>query len=434
MLVGFMVVLFFSSCVKERSAAVPECDASVTLENNHTIEGYTDKMSYAPGDTVHFMIHSLAPNVRLQLEHYGVTTTVVFEQDSIAASGQNYNCRSYSHGCGWDTTYQYVVPNGLPSGIYAANLTNDFGEQSYISFVIKGPAGNGSRILVMASTNTWQAYNHWSNQSFYQYDLSEENHNSTIVTFHRPNLVDNPTVDDGHLVGAELHLHRWLANNNYNFDVAADIDLHQNEALLNDYDVLMLNVHPEYWTLEMYNHMIRFLNGGGKLMYLGGNGVYWRVALLRDRIEVQKEGGRHLYTSGIGGTFRSLQMSESRHLGVQYTRAGIHTFAPYEAFNTDHWIYENTGVVAGQLIGENSLNGPGASGGETDKLAENSPENITLLGIGTNPDNGGARMIYYENPNGSKVFSVGSISYTGSLAVDSVISQMTKNVLDNFLQ
>ena len=169
-------------------------------------------------------------------------------------------------------------------------------------------------------------------------------------------------------------------------------------------------------------------------MYLGGNGVYWRVALKHDRIEVKKTGDKHEYTDGDGGKFRDLGMPESRHLGVQYTNAGINTYAPYEVFNANHWIYDSTGVSNGQLIGQTGLNNGKACGGETDKICPSSPANIEVLGIGTNPNNGGGYLVYYDNPNGSKIFSVGSISYTGSLSTDSVIHQMTKNVLNKFLE
>ena len=43
-------------------------------------------------------------------------------------------------------------------------------------------------------------------------------------------------------------------------------------------------------------------------------------------------------------------------------------------------------------------------------------------------------MIYYENTNGGKLFSAGSLVYTGSLLVDSDISQLTKNVFEHFLK
>jgi hypothetical protein len=47
---------------------------------------------------------------------------------------------------------------------------------------------------------------------------------------------------------------------------------------------------------------------------------------------------------------------------------------------------------------------------------------------------GGAEMTLYEHPSGGAVFSAGSISYIGSLALDRSISKITKNVLDNFLR
>ena len=44
-------------------------------------------------------------------------------------------------------------------------------------------------------------------------------------------------------------------------------------------------------------------------------------------------------------------------------------------------------------------------------------------------------MVYYEGPDGAgMVFSVGSITYCGSLSVESRVSRITKNVLDRFLE
>ncbi len=435
------LLLVLVSCKKneeeEKEKVVPtediECDDNLII-NDHQVEGYTDKTSYLPGDNVKFKIHSKSDFVDIEIYHYGATTNLIHSATNVKSQSQDYYCRSYSYGCDWETTYEYIIPEGSVSGIYSAHVSNDLNELFYITFVVKGNELSDSEILVMASTNTWQAYNDWSGQSFYRYGLSEETVASTIISFHRPNKAAKPIGDSGHLVGAELHLHRWLENNGYNFDVVADSDLHDDENLLDNYKVVILNVHPEYWTLKMYNQLHYYLEGGGKLMYLGGNGVYWRVALLHDRIEVRKVGSNHTYADGLGGKFRTLGMPESRHLGVQYTNVGINTYAPYLVYNADHWIFEGTGVANGDLIGELSLNNGKASGGETDKMTKNSPNNTVVLGIGTNPDFGGAHMVYYDTPNGSKVFSVGSISYTGSLSVDPIIHQITKNVLDNFLK
>ncbi|MGB1039708.1 MAG: N,N-dimethylformamidase beta subunit family domain-containing protein [Flavobacteriales bacterium] len=437
-LINFFICLFFVlvsiNCSKNKNYGDAECNNTEIITNTHQVEGYTDKVSYSPGETVEFKIHSKTDNVDIKIYHYGASTNLIHSAIGVNSTKQDYYCRSYSFGCNWETTYQFVVPQSAVSGIYSAHVSNDSNELDYITFVVKKNNSINNDILVMASTNTWQAYNNWDGQSFYKYDLSEETHNSTIVSFHRPNKVDKPIGNSGHLVSAELHLHRWLENNRYGFDVAAEIDLHQNINLLDDYKVVILNVHPEYWTLEMYNHLIYFLNDGGKLMYLGGNGIYWRVALKDNRIEVMKTGDNHSYTEGKGGRFRDLGMPESRHLGVQYTNAGIHTYAPYKVLNSNHWIFDSTGVTNGQLIGETGLNNGKACGGETDKISSSSPSDMWVLAVGTNPDDGGGYMVYYDKPNGSKVFSVGSMTYTGSLTTDTVIHRITKNVLDEFLR
>jgi hypothetical protein len=41
-------------------------------------------------------------------------------------------------------------------------------------------------------------------------------------------------------------------------------------------------------------------------------------------------------------------------------------------------------------------------------------------------------MIYYDHPGGGGVFSVGSITLGGSLAVDADLSKMVNNVLNEF--
>jgi N,N-dimethylformamidase len=42
-------------------------------------------------------------------------------------------------------------------------------------------------------------------------------------------------------------------------------------------------------------------------------------------------------------------------------------------------------------------------------------------------------MISYELDNGGAVFSVGSITYPGSLLVDPIVSRITGNVIRRFL-
>jgi len=76
------------------------------------------------------------------------------------------------------------------------------------------------------------------------------------------------------------------------------------------------------------------------------------------------------------------------------------------------------------------LEGGGASGWEVDFRDEHSPPNVELLASGEND----AEMIYYDHPDGGFVFSVGSMSFCGSLVVDERVQQIVRNALDRAIE
>src|SRR5581483_4342805 len=185
---------------------------------------------------------------------------------------------------------------------------------------------------------------------------------------------------------------------------------------------------------------------GGKLMYLGGNGLNCEVELSND---LRMRCLTHLYSrSGeMGGDIdqpesqfesrmhRTLE-SEANLLGVVCSETGIMTGAPFRVLDASHWLFAGTELRNGDLVGEESQHERipgGASGHETDKRSASSPAGTLLLAKGTNPGEGGAEIVYYTTDSGGEVFSVGSISYIASLMVDAHISRITANVLSRFL-
>ena len=112
------------------------------------------------------------------------------------------------------------------------------------------------------------------------------------------------------------------------------------------------------------------------------------------------------------------------------------TAAPYRVIEESHWAFAGAGLRNGDLFGEKTLHERvpgGASGHETDKRSASSPANTVLLAKGTNPDDGGAEIVYHEPGKGGAVFSVGSITWVAALLVNERVSRITRNVLERFL-
>ena len=55
------------------------------------------------------------------------------------------------------------------------------------------------------------------------------------------------------------------------------------------------------------------------------------------------------------------------------------------------------------------------------------------LAKGTNVDDGGAELVYYETAERGAVFSAGSIAWPSAILIDDHVSAITRNVLGRFL-
>ena len=239
---------------------------------------------------------------------------------------------------------------------------------------------------------------------------------------------------------AEGRLLAWLEKEGFSHDVYSETQLHNDEFSLESYKVLILGPHPEYWTSKMYFKVKDWVHKtGGRLMYLGGNGINAEVELVDSTsMAVHNFPADYLSSKNLESRFHARNESEANLLGVVYDKRGIMTAAPYKVSNADHWVFEGTGLRNNQLFGTESQHmriPGGASGHETDKISPRfSPKNIELLAKGTNPDGGGAEMAIYETPNGGAVFSAASICYVSSLLWDKGVSDITSNVLKRFLR
>ena len=421
-----------------------------------TLEGYANRTSYLPGEIVEFKVNSTFP----AFDYSIVRATGVGRFDTLATAKnvrsvlQMISYLASERGCDWATAFSWMVPRDAPSGYYAA-IIYVINQQSFtIPFIVRPPhtAPRAAALAVLASTNTWNAYNQWGGKSLYANKIDRQP--AYFVGSERPNpqLTFYP-VEFSALLPGELYLIEWLHDHCLPYEVYADIDLHREVQLLNGYRILALNTHSEYWSQPMREHLESFLLGGGSLLSLSGNSIYYRVSwdAANKIMECRKDGTMHTQDGEAGGLWSRLGQPEETTLGVAYSDDGFLTFAPYQVSNASHWLFADTGVRNGDLIGVRGRNGA-ASGHETDKPSLQSPPNLIVLARGLNPGGlpsgrgrvhypqpplqwngeGGAAMSYYDHPGGGGVFAAGSVAFTGSLVEDAVLSRVVANFIERF--
>jgi len=398
--------------------------------------GYADRISAFPGETIDLKISTKAETYSLELVRVGEELQSIEKDTGKPGMYQNIETPFPSTlGCGWKSSLKYNIPEGIDSGCYIIKLEGQNpDDNSFIPIIVK-PLKVEKEIAVIASTNTWHAYNSWGGQNYYinytsypsLYTLSMQR--PFDLPFRNP-VTERCEITRDHLLVGERLVWAWLEREGLSYDLYSDLDLHDEDIFseyLMKYKAIIINTHNEYWSYDMVKHLKQFIQGGGNVLSLSGNTMYKEVTF-PDQNSMLLDGAYFKYQG-----FR-----EETVIGIGHDLRGFTTWEPYRVVLQNHWVFDGTGLKNGDVIGQKGLNvalddKPGASGWETDKITPYSPEGTTLLARGANAGGGGADIIIYKLPDGGSVFSVGSISFGGSLLVDDKISKITKNVIKKFL-
>ena len=362
------------------------------------------------------------------------------------------------------------------SGLYYFHMKTSSGESFSFPWIV-APAKEvkEKEIAILTSNICWNAYNDWGGRS--NYVAANKLPDAPTVSptqsspwfrptgaiwwvgnsfeplsFDRPEPVNSEELEtkitdqikkigSEHVAG-EWRLLGWMEKEKYEYDLYSENQFDIGELDLEKYKVLILSTHPEYWTINMYEKLKNWVqNKGGKLLYLGGNGINCSVELHDNAMTVHNmdlsEWLPHRAYSGEGALIPSRfglrHEVESSLLGVVMSFAGMGTGAPYEAIDVDHPIFKNTNLKNGDKFGFNSpvARCPGgASGHETDKRDSSTPANTRLHARGLNGEGAGAELVTLTTDSGGVVISVGSINWTASLPVDDQVALITRNALE----
>jgi hypothetical protein len=413
------------------------------------IEGYCWPLSAKLGESIEFFVSSVLEQpysvtyVRMKESPDGGYGIPVSDPFTMPGGYQSSFDLSWRDGCNWDPSFSLLVPEEWPSGFYAAKCETVTHSTYYVVFVVKPKPDEHKGLLVLANTNTWNAYNSWGGNSNYSF-IDEK-----TLSYARPNLhllngpQDHPRGN--HMLRGEIWFLDWLDASGYEYDLFTDVDFHRGIENLQSYKAVILSTHPEYWSTTMQDSLQDYLNEGGKLLYLGGNGMYRIVDFLLDPDHSERDCiAFNISSFEDTELFRNNGRSERRIFGVGYDEYG--TYSSYIVRNL-HRFFLGTGLSKGDPMGLNGRNGQ-ASGWEvgytrpddpskTDKVPEEDPDRSPLntIVLAERSDNQRGNMVYREvdNGNGGFVFSVGSICFVGSLVEDENLQVIVRNVLNECL-
>jgi N,N-dimethylformamidase len=394
----------------------------------------------------------------------------------------------------WEATHEVDVPENARSGVYAFEVITRTGTERMPFFV--RPSRPSAALLFLVPTNTYLAYADeylpaaiypWlcsdRGQRFAQdnnlrslYDVHSDRSGVTLTTRRRPKATlrddyEYPLSNSPHLLPVDLHLLRFCRNSGIEIDILTDHDLHvEGSRALTPYAGVLTGSHPEYWSSQMLTALDRFLDGGGNLAYLGGNGFYLSVALDDDVMELRRDahdgiwssaaGESHLALTGEpGGTWESRGRHPQSLLGCTYLMMSFGPSRPYTRLAGSRiqewaWVFDRVGD---QPVGDWGLVLGAAAGYEVDAVVEGLPVPPSLVRLATAEDFDSsfqvrkhlpvlagprererlrrADMTIYRHSGGGLVFSVGSVAWCGALPFAgsrNAVGEITSNIARRF--
>jgi hypothetical protein len=438
------------------------------------VEGYSDQLSYLPGDTVSFHLSTTAPICTLEIARLGAEREVLWIQEEVVAQAYPVPEDASSHGCNWPVAHKLRIPDDWRSGYYEVRMkVEDKGgkyvqrnrrtAESTLFFVVRSAnPGRDTHILLQLATNTYNAYNNWGGSSLYAY------HGRAGLQGHRVSF-DRPP--NSLFYRWEYDFVKWAEQNGYTIDYAVNSDLEFHPEILQHYLLVLSVGHDEYWSAPMRDHLEAFIGQGGNVAFFSGNSVCWQVR--------SEDEGRALtcwkqaYHSDPvyqTGTYDLLSTLWSHHLvnrpenqltGVGFLYGGYHLshgqfMEGSGAFTTHrpgHWLFEGTDLKQGmEFGGKHTIAGYECDGCEfrienglpVPTHRDGTPDSFVILATAParwHPDDaewyekwetgrtGAAVMGTYTR--GGTVVTTGTTDWAHGLrGGDPVVERITRNVLD----
>ncbi|MBI1745149.1 MAG: SMP-30/gluconolactonase/LRE family protein [Acidobacteria bacterium] len=417
---------------------------------DHQVEGYASKTSVAPDESFDIMVNVNAVQEvtwqAFRLGYYqGLGGRLVASGGPVTVATQPTCPVDVETGlieCHWTPVFRVVPDSSWVTGQYLIKLRRADGFQSYVPMVIREES-RWAPMLVQSSVTTWQAYNDWGGASLYGNNPARTGFpgpRAYRVSFDRPY---NAGSGSGQLQSYETWMLKWLEQRGYDVAYVTNVDIDAQPDLLHNRSVFLSVGHDEYWSVGERDAAERARDTGVSLVFLSANTAYWRI-----RLEPSSSGAaqrietcyKDASLDPLGDTpeatvlFRGQPYArpENGLMGVMYeTWSNIDGF-PLVVTDPSHWLYEGTGVVAGETL-------PHIVGYEWDHLFDNgfTPDTLEVVahavGLGTIGNQVPADTTIYYPGYSNLVFASGTIEWAWGLNhpdyMDARVQRITENIL-----
>ncbi len=366
------------------------------------VEGYTGRQSYEAGDTLTVHARSTAKHFRVEISRVGRQRNLVWTSQELVGEDHPTPEDAAAKGCRWPAALELEVPADWRAGYYEIDFVPLDGEEPQMSlpafFVIRAAKGSDRpRILLVLSTNTYNAYNEWGGPSLYD--------GAVAVSFERPlppgfitrppgtnlraatargifdpdlaiqaGLIKDLRVSHYCIAAGPFNWEKpfiaWAEEQGYELDYAVNADLETRPDVVDGRRLVLSIGHDEYWSWGMRDTLEAYIADGGNAAFFSGNAVAWQVRLEEDARSMVSYKWFGATQDPVVGTDEERRMTScwsdrlidrpSNHLtGVSFAYGGYMRFgygAPrgsggYTVWRPEHWLFEGTDLHYGDLLG-----------------------------------------------------------------------------------
>lgn len=366
------------------------------------IWAYADRLSYAPGETVVLSVNTNGTVFGVEVFRDGAAWRSVLCLEGLAGAWHDTPEDCSVRGCGWPGAVAFVVGD-WPSGGYVVR-TRVEGDQHDHLILVRGRGA--ARVVLIAATASWTAYNDWGGSNHYQGFCGPGGDQfSPVLSLHRPLargfaclppdapravLRQAPPMGSAprypHMEWAlahgyskkyassgwasyERHFMAWAEAAGIAVDVISQTDLEQMPGVLEGYACAVMVGHDEYWSWGMRDAVDDWVARGGRVARFAAN-FLWQIRLedggatqvcykyqARAADPLMTTGPRHLVTEaweapeiGRPGS-ASFGLNATQGLYASWSGCSPRGAKGFPVYRPEHWAFAGTGLYYGDILG-----------------------------------------------------------------------------------